>query len=107
MNQTNNLKYQKEQLEILIQQFEEQIANIKDAFDLIKSKMKGVDGDSDVWSGNSQRAFKEKKDVYVKEFDIITNEFNKQLNLLKRAKNEFSATEINIKSSVDSTINSI
>lgn len=102
-----NILLKENQLGELISSLEKRISDIKNRFDEIKSKTTIVDGDSEIWRSKAQQSFKNKKDGYVKYFEVILDELNAELELLKLAKLKFRETEDAISRNVDYLINEI
>ncbi len=96
-----NVLFKEKQLDELITNFQNRINDINNRFEEIKAKTSVLDGNPEVWVSRSQQAFKNKKDGYVKYFDVVLTELTEQLNILKLAKLKFQEAETNISKGVD------
>lgn len=88
----SDIKLDELSLDELIMVFENKVNEISEKFDEIKNKTQIVDG-GESWRSKSQEAFKEKKNMYTSQFEIIIEEYRKQIEQLRFAKQSFSATE--------------
>ena len=102
-----NIKLDELSFEELVLAYENKINEIQEKFNEIKEKTNIVDGNSENWRGKAQESFKQKKDSYVNQFDVVIQELTNQLNLLKYAQQQFVTTENTIGQNVEKSISDV
>ena len=103
----NNILFNQMSLEELINMFATKVDDITTKFEQITEQLKKVDNNPDIWLSNAQDSFKTKKDIYINQLPETINELNKQLQLLRLARDNFSKSENVIESNIDQVINDL
>lgn len=101
----NDILFQEIGIDTLITRLETVKTNMQNSFTECTDKLKQIDGI--IWKSKSQEVLKEKKDRYISTFPEIIEELEKEISLLKLARQEFIKTENQINKSIDTNINDL
>ena len=102
----NDILFNESGLDSLITRLENTKNSMQESLNDCKEKLKQIDGDT-IWKSKAQEALKEKKDKYVETFPTIIEEREKEIELLKQAKQEFMSTENVVDKNINTNISDI